>query len=406
MNIKFLGVSGHLASGASGHFESFHKGLFLAVKGLLGEEQCSFLGSQKSKEKNCWYAAKLPSSLTSTIPWLSRSFLDSYLTPEEKTNDFNIIYVYEGNLGNLFLFASMIRRSKNTFLYFNLFNANRYKPIFRSNFRLLLFKSIFFLFIRGIHSQIYLTADTKRFAEQLSRRLGKKFYEFPIYSALNFQLELSNVRKKVLINFRGQSSEKLFRLMIDSSPVLLGIEFDLHGLHDKSIAQYLSSFSNMTILPNQVEESTYFSSYNQYYRAAFIYDPELFAIQSSGRIADATVAGVQLVVPRDTSLEDFLDEHGNGSTFSFIDCESLATALISEPAIPKLTSQLPTSTNSAQSILNSIKGLIKGSRETFDKPLLKALNIAFDECIRILFWCLRIVFGLRNRFLKILKQKS
>lgn len=392
--------------GAAGHFETFHKGIFLAMKEILGEKNCNFLGSQISKETNSWFTANLPSSLVSRVPWLPKRFLNSLVTPSHRANENFIVYIYEGNLANLFLLGSVVRQRSNIFLYFNLFDSNRYKSIFRSNLRLLMFKSLFLLAYRGLDSKVYLSADTKRFAQLLTRKLGKKFSEYPMYSALDFQLIPGSQVKKILINFRGQQSEKLMKSAIERFPALQGLELDLHGLHDQSIMQDFSRFPNITILPDQVDESTYFSMYKYYYRVAFIYDPDFFSMQSSGRLADAILAGAQLVVPRNTSLEDVLNESGNGNTFSFSSCESLASALISEPTIPKRADYLPTSSRAAQVILNSMEELIKESGNVLDQQYRRAINIALDESIRGVLWSLRIVFGVGNRLRRFFKRKS
>jgi hypothetical protein len=401
-----MGISGHLVHGAAGHFETFHKGIFLAMKEILGEKNCNFLGSQISKETNSWFTANLPSSLVSRVPWLPKRFLNSLVTPSHRANENFIMYIYEGNLANLFLLGSVVRQRSNIFLYFNLFDSNRYKSIFRSNFRLLMFKSLFLLAYRGLDSKVYLSADTKRFAQLLTRKLGKKFSEYPMYSALDFQPSPGSQVKKILINFRGQQSEKLMESAIKRFPALQGLELDLHGLHDQSVMQDLSRFPNITILPDQVDESTYFGMYKYYYRVAFIYDPDFFSMQSSGRLADAILAGAQLVVPRNTSLEDVLNESGNGNTFSFSSCESLASALISEPTIPKRADYLPTSSRAAQVILNSMEELIKESGSVLDQQYRRAINIALDESIRRVLWSLRIVFGVGNRLRRFFKRKT
>lgn len=406
VGMKFLGISGHLVSGAPGHFETFHKGILIAMKELIGLENCHFLGSQTSKKANSWFAPKLPSSLTSRVPWLSKRFLNSLIQMPENINDNLIIYIYEGSLANLFLLGSVLRQKRNTFLYFNLFNSNKYKSILRSKLKLLIFKSLFWLAIRGLDSKVFLTADTKRFARLLTRKLGKKFSEYPMYSALDFRLSPGSQIKKVLINFRGQRSEELFKSGIERLPALKGLELDLHGLHDKSITQYLSRFPNITILPDQVDESSYFSMYKNYYRVAFIYDPEFFSMQSSGRLADTILAGAQLVVPGNTSLEDVLNEYGNGSTFSFSSCESLAAALISEPSIPKRANYLPTRSRAAQLILDSMEERIKDSGNVKNQPYRRVINTAFDESIRGVLWSLRIVFGVGNRLRRLLKQTT
>ena len=406
MGIKFLGISGHLVSGAPGHFETFHKGLLIAMKESIGQENCNFLGSQTSKEINSWFAPKLPRSLTSKVPWLPKRFLNSLVPLSDDANDNLIIYIYEGNLANLFLLGSLLRQRRNTFLYFNLFHSNKYKSMLRSNLRLLIFKLLFLLACRGLDSKVHLSADTKKLAQLLNGKLGKKFTEYPIYSALDLQFDPDNKSKKLLINFRGQKSEELIKLAIQRFPTLQGLELDLHGLHDQSIIQDLSRFPNITILPDQVDESTYFSMYKYYYRVAFIYDPDFFSMQSSGRLADAILAGAQLVVPTNTSLEDVLNEYGNGTTFSFSSSESLATALISEPTISKRADYLPSSSRAALRILNNMEELIEESGNVLNQPYQRAINMALDGSIRGVLWSLRIVFGVGNRLRRFFKRKS
>ena len=407
MKIKFLGLSGHLRSGAPGHYETFHRGLHRSFQENVDVSSCDFLGSCITyDEQVTWFSACIPETFTSTVPWLSKSFFKQISHENHVTNGVLVLYIYEGNLANLFLLGSIARRESNVFLYFNLFNSYRYMPILSSRIRLLTFRTLFSLASRGLNRKVFLSADTKRFAELLIDKLGKKFSEYPMYSALDFQLSPGKQGKKILINFRGQRSEELMKSAIERFPALQGLELDLHGLHDQSIIQDLSRFPNITFLPNQVDESTYFSMYEYYYRVAFIYDPDFFSMQSSGRLADAILAGAQLVVPRNTSLEDVLNESGNGNTFSFSSCESLASALISEPKIPKRADYLPTSSRAAQVILNSMEELIKESGNVLDQQYRRAINIALDESIRGVLWSLRIVFGVGNRLRRFFKRKS
>ena len=124
MSLRFLGLSGHLVSGASGHFETFHKGLFKAFKEILGEENCNFLGSQSSEGENLWFEANLPDSLTSTIPFVSKGFLDSAFDSVDEVGNSHILYVYEGNLSNLFLIGNIARRKSNVFISIYLIPTN------------------------------------------------------------------------------------------------------------------------------------------------------------------------------------------------------------------------------------------------------------------------------------------
>jgi len=227
MSLRFLGLSGHLVSGASGHFETFHKGLFKAFKEILGEENCNFLGSQSSEGENLWFEANLPDSLTSTIPFVSKGFLDSAFDSVDEVGNSHILYVYEGNLSNLFLIGNIARRKGNVFIYFNLFNSYKYNSKFESKRKLIVFKLLFLLALRGLEGRIFLTADTKRFADFLSKKLGKTFSEYPMYSALQYKLGSDNQRKRVLINFRFQKSQELIQVAIEKIVDLQEIGLDL-----------------------------------------------------------------------------------------------------------------------------------------------------------------------------------
>lgn len=395
LSIRFVGLSGHIVSGAPGHFETFHRGIFHAFKDLIGEEKCIFLGSESSQGINHWFIPNIPNSFTSTVSWVPKDFLQSYLECPNSDDDNLLLYVYEGNLANLFLLGSIARKRRNVFLYFNLFNSNKYQAVLKSRPKLYIFKKLFSLALRGIESKVYLTGDSKRFAELLSRQLVQNFTEYPIYSALKFKSDTNSPRKRILVNFRGLRSEELFQSAIEGFPKLQSLELDLHGVHDKNIAQRLAKFTNLRFLPDQVDESTYFSLYRDYYRVAFIYDPEFFSMQSSGRLADAIVVGAQIIVPSDTSLEDMLIEYGNGSAFTFTNSESLAHALTHDPQWAQRSDYLPTSASTAQKMLSQVQSLINHEKR-MTKPYKRALDGILDGVIRGALYFLRLLFGIKN----------
>jgi len=389
---RFIGLSGHLVSGASGHFETFHKRLNQAVEDLIGKSNSQFLGSLKSIDKDSWFKPLIPRSMTSSVPWLSKKFLRHLRELDKKNGDVSILYIYEGNLASLFLLGSIARRSKEVYLYFNFFNSSRYSSIFVSQIKLILFKALFLLAIRGIHKKVQLSADTEKVSNLLESKLKKTFAVFPMYSGLSPEF-ITNVERNVtLINLRGVRSEFLLKSTLEKNPQLQNVVMDIHGVHNPDIAQYLAKFSNITILPDQVDEFSYFASYKKYSRAAFLYDPEFFSMQSS----DAIVAGAELVIPIGTSLEDVLLEFGNGSSFDFEKEDSLAYALLSKPSIKRKVGCMPTSTWAATTILEKMQTLIEEDDTPEINRVSKLLNYAIDEIIRAALWVLRLIFGFRK----------
>ena len=394
VEITFLGLSGYLERNAPGHFETFHKGILEGFQELLGESNAEFLGSQRSKGQQCWFEPVVPASITSTIPWLPKYFLNFLGEDKTNSNKVKILYIYEGNLATLFLLGKVARKRKDVVLFFNFFNSYKYTKILNTRFRCLLFKTIFLLVSRGLDGQIKLVADTERFGSLLKSRLGKNFLAFPMYSVLS-PGSIYPKRRATLINLRGLRAENFFKEVFDNEPRLHDIDIVLHGLVNEDIAKYLAQFSNIKISNNQIEEAAYFSSYSEYSRTAFIYDPEFFVMQSSGRLADAIMAETILVVPKCTALEDVLNKYGNGSSFEFNNLKSLAHALLAEPEIARRLNTLPTKYWAAATILDSIKTLLPDGEARKELPRFRTL--AVDEVIWVALGCLRLFIHLRNR---------
>ncbi len=400
--LQFIGLSGHLESNAPGHFETFHKGLWDGVSAVLGGSNSRFIGVWKSNDKDCWFDPLIPSSMTSTIPWLPKRFLKQLDEYTRKSEELNILYVYEGNLPILFLLGSFTRKRKNVFLYFNFFDSNKYMSILNSRYKCILFKLLLVLASRGKNQKIALVADTEKFANLLTSKLDKNFLTFPMYSAFDPSHLLYKKREVCLINLRGAKSESLLKSIFEYYPEMQNIEFEIHGIHNEETARFLKKFSNIKLLMNQVNYTAYLMSYNKYKRVAFIYDPGFFSMQSSGRLADAIVAGTEIVVPKGTSLEDALLEYGNGSWFDFENEKSLVTALLQGPILPKKVDYLPTNIRAATKILDAMKSLISNSSNVQESRKKMIANHFIDELIWLVIGSLRCLFGTRRQIRKVL----
>ena len=395
MSRKLIGLSGHLETSAPGHFETFHKSLFEAFQENLGDDNCIFLGNEESSSSSDWFQALIPKSFTSTIPWLPKRFL-KYLSKKIKdSDDKNILYVYEGNLSVLFLLGSILRKTSNSYLYFNFFNSAKHLSYLHSPIRIWIFRKLIGFATRNIESRIFLTVDTKRFGKVFEDRVGKKIEEFPMYSSIG-EDTAGNNQSRTLINIRGSDAEKFLFFALRESKELQGIDLDIHGLHDEELVSELSRFMNCRLLADHVDYSAYSKSYIDYFRVAFLYDPNIFTFQSSGRLADAIMANAEIVVPRDTSLADVLSEYGNGSTFEFGSIRSFILAMTSEPSIPKRATYVPSGSRSAQIILESVESLEGRSTEHF-RGEMRHVDLIFDETIRATLFLLRLLFGLTRR---------
>ncbi len=397
MEIKFIGLSGHLEHNAPGHYETFHKGMMAGFQSLLGKSNVEFLGSQNSNNTDCWFDPSIPASLTSTISWLPKKFLNSLGTNLNNQKEVKILYVYEGNLANLFLFGRVARKSKNVFLYFNLFNSHKYSSILDSPVRTFFFRLFFQLASRGADEKICLVADTQRFSALLSRKLRKTFVAFPMYSGLDQSLLKIKVKEINLVNIRGIRAERLFIEAVKNEPDLSKIEMEVHGILNEEIKSYLKRYPNIRISDGHIDEDSYFASYGNYSSVSFLYDPEFFSMQSSGRLADAIVSGAKIIVPKETALEDVLNEYGNGNTFDFNDEASLALSLLSKPSILRTAKILPTNYWAAETILRSVATLIAKSEKRERSKVVRIANFALEEIISSTLWSLRLMLGIRRR---------
>ena len=394
MTTKLVAISGHLDVNAPGHFETFHKSLFISAKSIFGESNVRFLGAIGNVGDNRWFEPRVPNSLTSTIPWVPKRFID--LFRNENGRDDIIAYIYEGNLALLFIIGIIARRNPRVYVYFNFFNSYRYNKILQSRIKSYVFRNLMTFAIRGIDEKFYLCGDTKRFAHLLSDKLRVQVHAFPQYATINHNLK-SPSSKKFLVNIRGYQSEELLKQLLELKPEMKFLSLDVHGLKNAQIKQAISKYQNVLQLQNQVTEAEYMNSYLNYHRVVFLYDPAFFSMQSSGRLMDAIAVGTEIIVPRDTALEDTMILYGNGTSFDFNDVLSLSDALLNEVEIAKKERDTPTSMLTAQSILKAYENLRTKYIASKVSILQSSVNVFIDELVRATMWILRAAFGIHKR---------
>jgi hypothetical protein len=397
LNYYFLGISGHLQSGAKGHFETFHKGLFKAFQLILGEQNALFLGKTGEAKGSTWFDSRVPESTTSSSPWISKKFLRWLIqleTPESRTL---FIYVYEGNLALLYFIGQVIRRRPNTILYLNFFNSKKYQAVLRSNRRSLFFKMALKIALRGIRSKVVISMDTRRLAELFLEKTGIRFTQFPIYSAFLPPYRLENSSSTVLVNIRGEEAERLVYLALRNAEFPKDYKVTLHGLTNSLMGRTLREKGLIQCITEHLDENEYAILLTTFSKVAFIYEPKYFSMQSSGRLADAIVYGAQIIVPKDTALEEMLACYGNGTTFQFGDPRSLISALSRQPTVEKSSLPLPTSAWAAERIIASADGLPNSDLSISISVVRNCFDSLLDTFIDYFLWLLRSIAGLRRR---------
>jgi hypothetical protein len=356
-----------------------------------------FLGSKRNIENTSWFDPVIPLSFTSTVPWLSKKFLKS-LTRICKTKPGNVVVLnYEGNVYTLLLLSYVARKSPSIYLYLNLFNSTRYKKVLSSSLKSYLFKRLLKFAVRGLDGRLFLSADTERFAELLEKKSGIKFETYPMFSALDYKKLECAERDRILINLRGVNSEQfLLKTLLNFSNVHK-CKLEVHGIHNAEILNELKRFDCLRILSDQLDEDEYFRSYSRYKRAVFLYDPNFFSMQSSGRLYDSILADCEIIVPKNTALEDVLAEYGNGSIYEFGNESSLAQAIMSTVQIPLKARETPTNILSAKVVLKKIENQINQKVLQKVSPSKRVRDVIIDELTWATITVLHVIFGVRNR---------
>jgi len=392
--MNFIGLSGHLNSGASGHYETFHEGLYLAAKKCREVGHCVYAGSSLSKAT--WFYPSIPPSIVSKFPWARQNFANELFDEINPSLDSaSLVHVYEGNLYWLFQVSRLVRREPSTRGYVNFFNSAKYTAI-SSNFpRSYFFKVMVRIALKGIEDRIVISADTKAMAGILTKTTNQKFFTYPIYSILN-PVEFNNLhRDRILFLIRGH---RMMEELLTSLQKLSKKTLDQITVHGVPTIEQIRICENMGVKVSRkhLVGSEYSNFYKAFSHVVILYDPHIFLNQSSGRLCDALVARCHLMIPRESALLDVASDFGNFSTFRISEIDQLFQTIRSNcpPEFPSKAGDLPTSALAISKILlqNHESGLSKSSKiapiefrivSLVMQPILFALRIFFGVALRI-----------------------
>lgn len=398
--MNFIGLSGHLNSGATGHYETFHEGLFLAAKKHHEFNKCVYVGSSLSEET--WFLPLIPASAVSRFPWARRNLsakLFGRINPGSNVN--SLLHVYEGNLYWLYQISSLVRSQSETRGYINFFNSAKYSAISSNPFRSYFFKMMIQIAIKGVENRIVLTADTEEMAAILRKKTKFNFSAYPIYSILNPDEYADVNRDGILFLIRGKkmmdellkglkkvSQETLDRITVHGVPTIKQIQL-CEGMGIKVSRKHLVG-------------SEYSDFYRPFSHVVILYDPDIFANQSSGRLCDGLVAGCHLLIMKESALIDVASQFGNFSTFRIAEIDQLFKSIEAKilPEFPSKAGDLPT----AARALNEI---IRQDQECSATKASKRDPVQFSVVFQIIQICLffmRVLNGAALRISGIFKR--
>jgi hypothetical protein len=393
-DLNFVGISGHLTSGATGHFETFHQTLYDAANRSKKLANVEYLGSSLSAGLTTWFNPVVPPSTVSRIKWSNKKFLNELIRIRESKNGKTLFHIYEGNLFWVLIASQVIRAKSDTYFYLNFFNSSKYNQIIESPIRNRFFKQIFSFLVRDINKNFIFTADSERMAQKLRKMTGFQFSAYPIYATLPESVTTENA-KKTLVLIRGENSiQQLFK-SLKISPEKNWSNIIVHGVPTLESIKILETEYQIQVSKNHLPTYEYVKFYEDIFRVIVLYDPKLFEDQSSGRLCDATVSGKELIVPSDCALTDMANSYGSYEKFDFGDYNRLAKLLTDPKKTRSTVRKIPTADAAISEILNSIQ-----PQEAIKPKASKKLLLAFMRTALALIW---LTVGISYKALKILK---
>lgn len=395
--LNFIGLSGHLMSGATGHYETFHEGLFLALLENEKIENCTYIGSKMSPSS--WFLPLIPPSLVSKYPWASTRFSAQLLT-ESRSNGGTktMLHVYEGNLYWLFHVSWLVRKNPKIVGYVNFFNSAKYSSICSNPIRSRFIRTLISVAIRGVENKIVMSADTAPMSRLLIRETCRDFQVYPMYSILNPHEFEQLDREKVLFLIRGTSMmEFLINNLQNSKPEFLK-KITVHGVPTNEQIQICENLG-IEVSKTHLKGQDYIDFYKNFSHVVILYDPQIFSNQSSGRLCDALVAGCHLLVMKDSALSEYARVFQGYSEFELTKPQELIQYLVKKQPhqFIKHSMELPTSKRAVIKILEQVE---RNSRADISKIRRFEFSAIFLILQQVMF-LMRITHGTRSRVYRI-----
>lgn len=391
----FVGLSGHLRSGATGHYEEFHKGLYKALTESVEYEEVSYLGSSLSEPS--WFQPIVPPSLVSTGSWCSSRFRMKLQVIAFGKTDL-VFHIYEGNLFQLFLMSELLRKNTETKAILNLFDSAKFGRILSNPFKKLIFKILFLISLRNLDGRLIVTADTRRMAEKIEGAVNIEIATYPMYSILTENEMTAPDKDEYLFMIRGS---RAMSNLIDS---LKGLEREflekvtVHGVPTIEQIEFSENILGVSVSRKHLSKREYIDFFRRFSHVVFLYDPELFRDQSSGRLCDALVAGAHVLVPTDTALWDSASEFGGFSEFKFENVDGAIGVIKDSRSVqfPRSSLPLPEASRSVE----TIAALLNVNKESGRSGRSNFLFWITYSVLRKYQYILRILTAIKIRILK------
>lgn len=242
------------------------------------------------------------------------------------TRDDDLLHIYEGGTAELVLGVHLLRQNPNLWLVFNFHQAFQWMTTCERNPR---FVDTVSELISELGSRAIFLAESKKLAEELTRRLQHTIRVYPVFSAfpdLRKQNEKNPVRKRkvALFMIRNLEQGKFATNFLTSSGNALDLDIRIHAKHKEDLPREIQEFSDLKISCGDLSTEEYSRSFAESDFVVLPYEEPFYAWGSSGKALDAVHHGSVPVVPSSTVIADSID---GALRFQLEDPDSLAKVL-------------------------------------------------------------------------------
>jgi hypothetical protein len=172
----------------------------------------------------------------------------------------------------------------------------------------------------------------------------------------------------------------------------------VHGAFSPDAVKLFKEIHKVLISDSHQEMEHYRRYFFKFHRVFFLYDTEIFRDQSSGRLCDAVLVNSEIVVPRDSALEDMAREYGDFESFSFDAPRDLAT-LMNRPKVEEVERRvIPTPAVAINRILETLN--LDSQDAPRDNHEIKVVVVDLLQKLLFLNW---IFAGIRRRISEIIR---
>lgn len=333
MSQIFLGISPFYFHGAEGHYGRVHPALLNGIKEVTDTKEtihlyfgAEGLTQQSNVIGNVDPSFKNPTGfiMFSRIIKLAREIELACADKE------SFIYVYEGTIP----FLLSLKLAEANGVKINAIVNLHQVEVFKSLLNDVLVKFVHRRIIKSSlknPGSVLISTESQLSAILLGKELGYNLDVFPIFSTFSSAANSSKGERPNLVLFSGDFDENLMikdleGIAIPGSRTIV-VDARISNLASPEFLAYLSG-NQYQVIDQRIPEDSYRKLFDSVSKVWLLYRLQVNVLGSSGRLMDAISFGHEVVVPKNSALQDFALE--STAQVSLIDLETYVVEKIEE----------------------------------------------------------------------------